>query len=205
MRRRGFTLAEVVVATIVLAIVAGVAVASFAGYNNQKRVAETAEILASLGTSLNNNNTAGGGMGFLQTVSRKYPRQLNHLTRQILRTDLSCIAAVYVTADTVAWRTWAPYSGLNIIQGQGVATPIGWVHDSVVKGTAGAGTAGWVELHIDSISPDDAQSLDILVDNSSNAAAGLVRYVPTTGVPTLRLVRYLIPSPVTAGVAQIGC
>lgn len=203
--RPGFTLAEVVVATIIMAVIAAVAVTSLAGYYNQKRVAETAVILASLGTSLNNNNTAGGGMGFLQIVARKYPRQLNHLTRQILTTDLSCIGAVYTAANATAWATAAPYSGLNIIQGQGVATPLGWVHDSVVKGTAGAGTAGWVELHIDSLSPDDAQALDILIDNTSNAATGLVRYVATTGVPSLRLIRYLLPSPVTGGTNQIGC
>jgi hypothetical protein len=142
----------------------------------------------------------------------KYPQQLHHLTTKISLTDRSCNGAVYVAKDTIAWNPvgaapgassqWPPYSGLNIVSGKGVLTPMGWVHDSVLKSTTGTPSiAGWVEVRIDSLSLDDVQELDQVIDGSVNGAAGLLRFAANG---SFQLARFLIPAPVN-GAVTLGC
>lgn len=214
-KRRGFTLAEVVVTAAVLVIIAAAAVPALSGYYSQQRVNDTRDMLASLSLSVNNHNTVSGTRGFGRVVNalRKYPGKLSHLTVPILPTDRPCQVAGgvtgYSTADTgtVGWKTSAPYSGLNIVAAKGVETPLGWIHDSVVKGTVAAGTTGFAELHIDSVARDDARALDFAIDDAIDSASGYIRFWNATGLTSgsnLRLVRFLIPSPVS-GTTQIGC
>src|SRR5205085_7867715 len=95
----------------------------------------------------------------------------------------------------------------NIIPNQGVETPLGWVHDSVVKGTIAAGTTAFAELHIDSVARSDVLELDAAIDDAADSLTGLVRWVNATGLSSgsnLRLVRFLISSPLN-GTTQIGC
>jgi prepilin-type N-terminal cleavage/methylation domain-containing protein len=209
---RGFSLAEVVVAAAVLAIVVAVAAPSLSGYYNQKRIDETAAALESLSHSLNNPQIASDSRGFLQmdssSATNKYPQKLSHLTIQISTTDRQCSAAgttAYVAADTLFWKRWGPFSTTNIIPNQGVATPLGWIRDSVVKGSAAAGTVGWVELHMDSLARDDALALDQAIDDGIDSLSGLIRFVNSPSVSTLRFVRFLLPSPINTGTTQIGC
>jgi prepilin-type N-terminal cleavage/methylation domain-containing protein len=195
--RRGFTLVEVVVAAAIMAIVAAAVAPSLMGYYNARRSAETADILDSLGLALNNAVWMNGYQGFLQTVGT-YPLQLHSLTTQITATDKQCSGAVFTSGaggQTSLWRSSPPFTLLNIIAGNGVSTPLGWIRDSVIKGTTANNTAGWVELHMDSISLADAQRLDSLIDRSAvGAGTGLLRYgnSPNAG---FQLVRYLIAAP----------
>lgn len=209
---RGFSLAEVVVTVAVLAIIVAVAAPNLAGYYNQKRITETAGILGSLAQSLNTVAVNSKSRGFLQmdstAATRKYPQKLSHLVVRIGLTDRQCSAAgttAYVAADTIFWNRWGPFSTLNIIPDQGVSTPLGWIRDSVVKGSAGAGTVGSVELHMDSLARDDARALDLELDDAIDSTAGIIRFVNSPSVSTLRLVRFLLPSPVMTSPTQVGC
>lgn len=209
--RRGFTLAEIVVSAVILSVIAAVAVPSLSGFYNQKRAGDAAAVLNSLGLSLNNYNDQVGPIGFMQTVG-KYPQRLNHLVNKISVTDKQCSGAVYTAAQVTAWLTRGPYSGLNIQTGLGVATPFGWVHDSVIKGTktgaAGSSQSGWVELHLDSISDTDVQNLDLYIDNVIDSTTGLIRDSTATGTVVgshLHLVRFFLPAPLNATPASIGC
>jgi prepilin-type N-terminal cleavage/methylation domain-containing protein len=206
-RRHGFTLAEVVVSAAILGLGAAIAVPMLGGYYDHKRATDTQALLASLSLSLENPNVQAGQLGFLYAVG-KYPFRISHLTNKITLNDSSCSKVKYVANDTTAYNVHItngaimgpPYSGLPIVQNKGLYTPLGWVHDTVVKGA----TAGWVELHVDSVSADDAQLLDIAVDGSSTPTTGLVQYAtsPTNG--SFQLVRYLIPAPVN-GTTTKGC
>jgi hypothetical protein len=154
--------------------------------------------------------------GFLQEVisggAGKYPQQLHHLTTKIPLTERSCSGAVYVAADTTSWNPngaapglssqWPPYSGLPIVSGKGVLTPMGWVHDSVLKSSTGTPSIpGWVEMRIDSLSLDDVQELDLAIDGSIDGTSGLLRFA-TNG--SFQLARFLVPAPVN-GAATKGC
>ena len=226
--RPAFTLAEVVVSTVILVVAAAVVVPYLAAQNRRKQAEDTRAILYSLTMSLNtphscivaSNGCVGspaplrtvGYMGFLQRVNSKYPQQLHQLTTKIPLTERSCNGSVYVAADTVTWNPvgvapggsgqWPPYSGLAIVSGKGILTPVGWVHDSVLKSTTGSPSiAGWVEVHIDSLSLDDAQELDLAVDGSISGTTGLLRFAANG---SYQLARFLIPAPVNGAVTK-GC
>jgi hypothetical protein len=226
--RSAFTLAEVVVSVVILVVAAAAVVPYLAAQNRRKQAEDTRDILFSLSMSLNNPHTCTavfspscpalpatsrsiGYQGFMQHVT-KYPQQLHQLTTKILLTDRSCNGSLYVAADTVAWNPagvapgaagkFAPYSGLSIVTGKGVLTPIGWVHDSVLKSTTGSPSiAGWVEVHIDSLSLDDVNELDQVIDGSVGGTTGLLRFA-TNG--SFQLARFLITAPVNSGVTK-GC
>jgi prepilin-type N-terminal cleavage/methylation domain-containing protein len=228
-RRRGFTLAEVIVSVVILAVAAAVAVPYLAAQNRRADAESTRDILFSLSVSLSNPHTCTvvvappcpalpavtrsiGYQGFMQHVSSKFPQQLHQLTTKIALTDRSCNGNVYVAADTVAWNPigaapgaaakFAPYSGLPIVSGNGVFTPLGWVHDSVLKSTTGTPSiAGWVELHIDSLSVDDVQELDQVIDGSVSGTTGLLRFAASG---SYQLARFLISAPVN-GATTKGC
>jgi hypothetical protein len=182
--------------------VAAVIAPSLMGYYNARRAMQTADTLDSLALALNNPVWMNGYPGFLQSIGA-YPQQLHALTDSISTTDKQCNGTVYSAAQVTLWkqRDSLPlgplaFTFLNIIPGQGVSTPLGWIRDSVIKGTSAAGTAGWVELHMDSISLADAQRLDSAVDRTAvGSTTGLLRYAnsPNAG---FQLVRYLVSAPV---------
>ena len=226
--RPGFTLAEVVVSTVILVVAAAVVVPYLAAQNRRKQAEDTRTILFSLTMSLSTPHSCivvSNGCpvaasplrtvsytGYMQSVNSKFPQQLHQLTTKIPLTERSCNGAVYVAADTVAWNLagaapgvtsqWPPYSGLAIVSGKGVLTPMGWVHDSVLKSTTGTPSiAGYVEVRIDSLSLDDVQELDLVTDGSVNGAAGLLRFAANG---SFQLARFLTPAPVNGAVTK-GC
>lgn len=226
--RPAFTLAEVVVSTVILVVAAAVVVPYLAAQNRRKQAEDTRAILYSLTMSLStphscivaSNGCVGSPaplrtasyLGFMQSVNTKFPQQLHQLTTKIPLTEKSCNGAVYVAADTAAWNlagaapgtsaSWPPFSGLAIVSGKGVKTPMGWVHDSVLKSTTGAPSiAGYVEVRIDSLSLDDVQELDLVTDGSINGGAGLLRFAANG---SFQLARFLIPAPVN-GAVTMGC
>jgi len=199
---RGFSLIEIIAAIAVLTILAGLIVVSVAGYDNQRRTTATVTTLKSLSVSLNNSNAIGEDYGFLQTVLR-YPIRLSHLTTLITTADKQCSGAVYTATMVAAWRSSPRYSSYNIIPLQGVSTPLGWIQDTVVKGTQtgtnGSSPKGYVELHMDSLSTTDVQAIDLAVDEVVDSSAGLVRDSTARGTvvsQNLHLLRFLVPAPV---------
>ena len=234
--RRGFTLAEVIVSLVILAVSAAVIVPYLAAQNRRKNAEDTRDMLFSLAMSLNNphwcsvldsprcpvalpvSRYAAGYQGFVQSVNTKYPQLLHNLTTKPLTTEKSCNNVVWTTApaasaDTTLWNPsgtapsgnaaqFPPFSGLAIVAGKGVYTPLGWIHDSVLKSTTGTPSiTGFVELHIDSLSLDDVQELDQVIDGSVSGTAGLLRFA-TNG--SFQLARFLVTAPLN-GATTFGC
>ena len=209
---------EIVVVGVILTIIVAIVVPNAAGYYNQKRASETVDILKSLSLSLNNPNGMADDYGFLQTVFR-YPQRLSHLTLKITVADKQCSGAVYTAAQVAAWRASPAYSSYNILPLKGVATPLGWIQDTVVKGTRndatepGSAPRGWVELHLDSLSTTDVQAIDLMVDDVVDSTKGLVRDSTARGTVVglnLHLLRFLVAAPLfrrTAGATDstTGC
>lgn len=209
---------EIVVVGVILTIIVAIVVPNAAGYYNQKRASGTVDILKSLSLSLNNPNGMADDYAFLQTVFR-YPQRLSHLTLKITVADKQCSGAVYTAAQVAAWRASPAYSSYNILPLQGVATPLGWIQDTVVKGTRndatelGSAPRGWVELHLDSLSTTDVQAIDLMVDDVVDSTKGLVRDSTARGTAVglnLHLLRFLVSAPLfrrTAGATDstTGC
>ena len=185
---RGVSLIAIVVTVMIIAVIAAVAVPYLRESNDEMAALRTAQILQSLEVDLRNNQNGNGLPAFCQQVG-VCPQQLQQLTRQITIADKrACGGVVYTAGQAGNWITNAPYSGLPIVAGYGVWTPLGVIHDSVIRVSQGN-----IELHIDSMSLNAAIDLDVAVDGVSNAAAGLLTYVNTavnTSGQVLKLVKY---------------
>ena len=203
--RRGFSLIAI---TVTLMIVAAIAVATLpytATADHQLAATRTSQILRTLELNLTNSDvTNSGNKGFCVQVG-VCPKRLIHLTTAITGTDLACTGSVYTSGtnkQTDKWATdnsgnMAPYTGLPVSAARGVWTPLGMIHDSVLKISASI-----IELHMDSLSPDDAKYLDLIIDGTADSAAGNLRYDSTavnTSRQKFRLVRYRISN------ANVAC
>lgn len=194
------TLAEIIASVAIMCAVTAVVTPTVSGYLARNRAATVAGILDSVGVALNNNNIARGGIGFVNILTRAgrtaaYPQTLDPLVRVLKTTDVKCAGPAsnkFVAADTLASKAGEPYSSIVITPGVGIATPIGVIRDSVLQGSGT--TAGFAELHIDSVRTTDAANLDLAIDGTADSTAGRVRYSAATGNPTdLHFVKYLLP------------
>lgn len=193
-KRHGFTLVAVVVGLMVLVIVAAVAAPYVNERNDQQDAQRTSQMLRALSQALVNQTAANGVTGFCKQV-KQCPARLHYLTTQITSTDTACISTTtpFAAANIGNWIGGAPYSGLPIVAGYGVPTPLGVIHDTVIRISTTL-----LELHIDSVTANQAGYLDVAVDGTANSASGVLQYGPTAVNTTnqqLYLVKYQFAPP----------
>jgi type II secretory pathway pseudopilin PulG len=188
--RRGVSLIAIVVTVMIIAVLAAVAVPYLRESNDEMSAPRTAQILRTLELDLNNSVAGNGLDGFCKRVG-VCPQQLQQLTRQITVADKrACGGAVYTGGQAGNWIANAPYSGIPIVPGYGVWTPLGVIHDSVIRISQGD-----IEMHIDSMARNAVIDLDVAVDAVSDSANGQLKYVNTavnTSGQILRLAKYSI-------------
>jgi type II secretory pathway pseudopilin PulG len=196
--RRGFSLIAVTVTIMIVATIAVVAIPYTTPSDHQLAATRTAQILRTLELNLTNSSAFNGSAGFCVQVG-VCPKLLTHLTTAITGSDLACTGTAYTVGSNKQTGKWpgdgtatniAPYTALPVSPGRGVWTPLGMIHDTVIKVTTAI-----VELHIDSLLADDASYLDRIVDGTADSAAGLLRYDSTavnTSHQKFRLIRYRI-------------
>ena len=208
--RPGMTLGEIITAVVIVSAIAAVVTPTVSGYLARNRANAVAAILDSLNSSLNNNNLARGRLGFVNrltttAIAAAYPNTLNVLTRALKTSDVRCVGPAtnkFTTTDSLNWLKGLSvtpggtdsslYSDLRITPGVGIATPIGVIRDSVLKGSGT--TAGFAELHIDSVWTIDAENLDLAIDGTADSTTGRIRYSAATGSPKdLHFVKFLLP------------
>jgi Tfp pilus assembly protein PilE len=198
--RRGISLVAIVVTVMIIAVLAAVAVPYLRESNDEMAAVRTAQILRTLEQDLNNTqDPANGPSGFCVRVT-VCPQQLQHLYRAITATDRSaCGAVLYTTSggggggQVGRWTLNAPYTGLPVSPGYGVWTPLGVIHDSVIKVATGS-----IELHMDSVSANAAADLDVAVDGATSPGQlTIVNTAVNTSGQVLKLVKFQIT--VTAG------
>ena len=167
--------------------------------------------------SVGQNNLAGNGkLGFAQLVVAKgsttdiFPSYISQLVIPITTSDFRCRngntavtkytagVATDTTLNVGHWNKNGPFFNQGIIKGTtsggssygGLITAIGTIRDTVVR-TQPAASNSTVELWLDSLDLQDAQNIDLLVDNVVNANAGSVQYGILTG--TYYRLRYIFP------------
>ena len=181
--RRGISLIAIVVTVMIIAVLAAVAVPYLRESNDQMAAVRTAQIFRTLELDLNNFPANKNGVqGFCNWVGI-CPQQLQQLTRQITIADLACGGAAYKASQVGFWISAAPYSGLPISPGYGVWTPLGVIHDSVIKVSTGN-----FELHIDSMSANAAADLAAQI----GAQLTTVNTAVNTSGQVLKLAKYSI-------------
>jgi type II secretory pathway pseudopilin PulG len=193
-RPKGSTLIVIVVSLMVLTIAAAVAAPLLFSANDQIAAQRTGEILNSVRVSLDKNATdATGNVGWCSQIG-KCPASLSQLTSEIAVGDNCCCntGGTFSSKSVGNWLSQAPFSGLPIVKGVGLPTPLGIIHDSLVL----SGTSH-IELHIDSVPQYRAVYLDSMVDGAVNAAAGAIQYAlspGTTAAKNLYLVKFIMTS-----------
>lgn len=178
-RLAGFTLVEVIVALAVLLILAAVAVPQLTGYLDQKRIEETARLMAQLRDALYKTGTTN--TAFFQTVGSN-AGALHQLSTALAGGDRDSCQSNFTLTQRANWGNGGPF--LNyVITTSGLATPIGLADDALIRVPAnGGGLTGTLRIRWNNTaSLEDAQALDLYVDGTAGATAGTVEYAPQAG------------------------
>jgi hypothetical protein len=187
--RAGSGLLVAVAAIALVAILAAAAIPILSGYNDLQKAADTDSIFQSLRYSLVNNTAAIGNDGWNDAVgNNKLPSRLSYLTEGIVgNTSTKCQGGTFATGDATTVRKQGPFSGLFITAGSGAGsglrTPLGtMIKDTVLPNAFIPGvSSGRVAIGMDSVSDNDRNNLDLLIDNSDGATAGTFRWKASVG------------------------
>lgn len=155
-RRAGFTLVEVVVAAVILALLAAVTVPQIMDALDKKRVQDSYDILSEIQYAI--VNTAGTGFANVvrsnaaSSITSFYPGKLTHLTEPILSGNVtlypnSCGAngvtgttggytggnAASGTSAQTTWTLGGPFLTRVVSATDGLALPIGQLQNTILR------------------------------------------------------------------------
>lgn len=170
-RRSGFTLAEVAVAAVLIAILAAVTTPALSAFLQKQKAQTTADKLSAIATGIAAFKSAVHTTTAATSVV--YPLRLSYLANAITTTNLtSCKAAFSVTAVT-SWNSNGPFVSFYIPP-DSFSTPIGMVQDTMVRSPTGTGvgTFSILLLNVDTL---DAVDLDQVVDGGDGLTKGTVQ------------------------------
>jgi hypothetical protein len=186
--RAGFALFAIVIGMVVIAVIATLMVAPISGDNRQARIQRTADALHRLVAEM--DSASGATANYFRDHVRatsgaagnrpRWPGRLSHLYTQPLSTDTRCSGATY-TAGNVDVSNWRGPYHLVPIQNTGHNLAPGFFADDALVRVSN--TEAYIRIQ--NVALDDAQALDLTVDNAANAAAGAVRYSPTNSTPVI--------------------
>jgi type II secretory pathway pseudopilin PulG len=200
MRQRllaGFTLVEVAVAAMLIALLAAVTSPYLVSYMDHQRAQTTADQLADLAKGIGAFNAVvkeGNAASTLNT----YPGSLWQLDSIIVAANVvshnSCGSTNNATFQfnataVTAWTNNGPFVSYYIPR-TGLVTPLGTVEDSLVRSNHAA-AVGTLALQMIGVDDDDAVMLDLIVDGGDGGTLGTLRY--TAAVSGLRTVSYIVP------------
>lgn len=168
--RRGFTLVEIIVALAVMLILAATITPSVLGILDKERVENGRAALKHL---------ADGISEFKRDVT-KYPSRLSFLSGGITTTDNNSCGARYSAGEVRNYD--GPYINRVVQTGAVLNLQIGAARDllrRVPPTAANAGAAGVLQIVVDNVSLQDAESLNDQVDaDGGNRTAGTIRWDP---------------------------
>lgn len=188
-RFNGFSIAEIVVAIAIMAILGAIVVPSVGSYLDRKRVEDSAATLDSLRVAI----------GRFRTATTDYPGRLSHLTKRITTSDrTACNTAANTIvnyASQTGWDNNGPFWDRSIPR-TGVPLQIGTVRDSMHR-TSTSVLPGAMVMTIPNVSIEDARELNLLEDgpldadqaNGSNTTGTVQFTLPSTS----STVTYFIP------------
>jgi prepilin-type N-terminal cleavage/methylation domain-containing protein len=155
--RRGYTLLEVVVTAVILAVVGAAATSTLAAYKSQKTVASAAVTLDSLARAYGT---------FHRTVAR-YPGNLQYLVQYTSGAFPTSCPGTTFTPPLGGWK--GPYFHQTFNTATGLDIGVGQVRNAVTR-TPTTATRGTVQIFIDNISLQDAFALNDLLDGPGETA-----------------------------------
>ena len=180
--RRGFTLAEVAVAALIVAIMAAVTAPSLMSFLDNQRAQTTANTLSDLAT----------GIASFRTSVTAYPQKISQLTNVIATTQPNSCGSNFTAANVTSWNNNAPFVNFFISSTSPLNTPLGTVTDVMVRNPTGpTGTlTGTLAIRMSNVDSADAVELDKIIDGSSTPTTGVLQYTITSSLATIS---YFVP------------
>ncbi len=193
--RRGISLAEVIVATAILAIVGSIVISTgfVVSTSDRDRYATVADTLGRLAQTIAGNDPTNDQRSFKWVIQR-YPRKLSQLTTPITTSQTDICGVPYTATHTARWiNAFWPVelgtAGAILATGFTAQDNLGTFPDANLgyrNGTTGAlqaapsgvgfRTDGMISIRMTNVSQNDAQGLDAAVDGTLSGTAGTVLY-----------------------------
>ena len=146
----------------------------------QDRVEQTHDFLVNL-----TDAPKQGLQKFLADVGRP-PGQMTHLSQAITGSDLSLCGSSYGNGRAGSWQ---PVSN-RIFVATGVPTRLGIIRNTLVHIP---GAQEYLAMEIADVLLEDAQRMDVIVDNPTGATTGRVRWITSDAAQALVTLRWLVP------------
>lgn len=180
-RKRGFTLAEILVALAIVALLTAVIVPAIGGNLHQSQASAIASELTNLTTAIN---------AYRQNVL-KYPNKLDLLTNTpVAGTSLDICGVAMVAANVNKWQ--GPYLARPITTGTDFPIGDATVNDQLVRNPSGVQAGvGTLQIKMDLVDTVAAVALEAQFDGNADFTTGSILWNRTNpGVGTLT---YSIP------------
>ena len=191
----GFSLAEVVIATAILAILGSVVISTgfVVSSGDRERYQTAADTLNKLAQAIAGNDPTNAQSSF-KWVVQKYPRQLSQLTTPITTAETDICGTPFSAASTTRWvepfwNTELRVAGTILVRGFMAQNDLGTFPEANLgyrNGTTGAfqaapsgigfRTDGVISIRMTNVTQADAEGLDASVDGTIDGTAGTVRY-----------------------------
>ena len=175
-RRRGLTLVEILVVLAIGLVLAVAVLPGIIGSVDEARVDESAESLEGIVEAMTS----------MWEDTQRFPGLLTHLTTPIAAGD-SDICGTNYGGDAASWA--GPYLN-RTIPTSGLVLPIG-VARNTLSYTA---SPPLLRIHVDSVSHEDARTMNAAVDADADSIGGAVRWGPVSGSGLVELF-YVRPVP----------
>jgi hypothetical protein len=197
-RRTGLSLAEVIVATAILAIIGSIVISTdiVVSSNDRDRYDSAADTLSKLSQAISGNDPTNAQTSFKWVIQR-YPRKLSQLTAPITTGGTDICGTAYTATFTARWLNpfWPQElrtTGTILSKGFTAQDNLGTFPDANLgyrNGTTGAfqaapsgigfRTDGVISIRMTGVTLADAQGLDAAVDGTVDGTAGTVLYSAT--------------------------
>jgi prepilin-type N-terminal cleavage/methylation domain-containing protein len=197
-RKAGFSLAEIIVATAILAILGSVVISTgfVVSSGDRDRYQSAADTLSKLAQAVAGNDPTNTQSSF-KWVVQKYPRQLSQLTTPITTAETDICGVPFSAASAARWvepfwRTQFFTTGTILVRGFTAQNDLGTFPEANLgyrNGTTGAfqsapsgigfRTDGAISIRMMNVMKADAEGLDASVDGTVDGTVGTVRYALT--------------------------
>ncbi len=170
-RRSGFTLAEVAVAAVLIAVLAAVTTPVLNDFLQKQKAQTTADKLSAIATGIAAFKAAVHTT--TAATSMVYPLRISYLANAIVSTNSTSCKGTFGATAVTSWNSNGPFVSFYI-PADSFSTPIGMVQDTMVRSPTGTGvgTLSIVLLSVDSL---DAVDLDLVVDGGDGLTKGTVQ------------------------------
>jgi prepilin-type N-terminal cleavage/methylation domain-containing protein len=189
--RNGFTLMEVAVAAVLIAVLAAATIPTLSEFMSGRDASTVASQLSQIAAGIATFKSSV--LTTASSTSNTYPQFISQLTNPITTSNRNSCYGTHTVTAVSSWAATGPFVSFNIPVG-GLYTPLGVIQDSMFRSPSSA-TAGTLAIRM-SVDSMDAIRLDRVIDGGDGAAAGTLRITAFRGTGNQTRtadLQYLVP------------